>query len=296
MEKKKMFNYISVFLLGLVFVFGFSTALFTSFKTEALFIPSLVTLLYFTLIFVVAQIIKDNSIVDMGWGLGFVIGSWTTLLTTKNPTKLSYFIVIFITVWGLRLTYRIIKRNIGKPEDFRYKAWRVEWGDNVMFIAFFRVFMLQAFINFFVGSASYAIIKYNDFVFKGFSLVLVIIGLLISLIGLFFEVVGDEELRRHMKKKNGKILDTGLWRLTRHPNYFGEIAIWSGLYIAGLSLLVTNSINPVYYIIMILSPVIMSTVLLKVSIPLLENSMEKIDGYSLYKKNTPKIFPFTKKG
>jgi len=296
MEKKKMFAYIGVFLIGFALIFGFSTAGFNNFDKQALFIPFLVTLLYFTIIFIVAQIIKDNSIVDMGWGLGFVIGSWTTLLTTTNPTKLSYFIAIFITVWGLRLSYRIIKRNIGKPEDFRYKAWREEWGNNVMFIAFFRVFMLQCFINFIVGSASYAIIKYNEFIFKGFSLVLVIIGLFISLTGLFFEVVGDEQLRRHMKKKTGGILKTGLWKLTRHPNYFGEIVIWSGLYITGLSLLITKSINPLYYFIMILSPVIMSTVLLKVSTPLLEKSMEKIDGYSLYKKSTPRIFPFTKKG
>ena len=95
--------------------------------------------------------------------MGFVVGSWLTLFVTENPTILSYVIVGFITVRGVRLSVRLLRRNYGKPEDFRYAQWREEWGDKVVIIAFFRVFMVQGIINFVVGSASYTVIKYNQF-------------------------------------------------------------------------------------------------------------------------------------
>jgi steroid 5-alpha reductase family enzyme len=82
--------------------------------------------------------------------------------------------------------------------------------------------------------------------------------------------------------------------VTRHPNYFGEILIWVGLYIAGLSILVAGNIPAVYYVALILSPVIMSTVLIKISAPLLEKNMEKYDGWEDYKKRVPMIFPWGK--
>lgn len=296
MKKNSYISYILVFLLGVTATLAIATQGFQKFGTDALLVPMIVTFGYFALFFIIAQIIKDNSIVDMGWGLGFVIGSWITLLVTKNPTVLSYVIVIFITIWGIRLSARIIKRNIGKPEDFRYAQWRKDWGDRVFFISFFRVFMLQGILNFVVGSASYTIIKFNEFEMNGVSLVLVIIGLVISLTGLTFEVIGDEQLRRHINKKTGLVLDSGLWSITRHPNYFGEISIWSGLYIAGLSMLATSSVNLVYYLILVVSPAVMILVLLKISTPLLEKSMANFSGYTEYKKRTPKIFPFTKKG
>lgn len=94
---------------------------------DGLIVPLIFTFAYFTTIFIIETVIKDNSIVDMNWGLGFVVGSWLTLFVTKEPTILSYIIVGFITIWGIRLSVRLIKRNLGKPEDFRYKQWREEW-------------------------------------------------------------------------------------------------------------------------------------------------------------------------
>ena len=154
--------------------------------------------------------------------------------------------------------------------------------------------MVQGIINFIVGSASYVVIKYNEFVFSGASMVIVALGLLIALIGLFFEVVGDEQLRRHIEKSTKTIMDKGLWSVTRHPNYFGEIAIWVGLYIIGISLFVTTSVSIVYYLVLVISPLLMSTVLIKVSTPLLEKHMSKYDGWAEYAEKVPMIFPFTK--
>lgn len=268
------------------------------FTQLGLVIPLILTFVYFTAIFIYAQILKNNSIVDIGWGMGFVIGSWVTLLTTESPTLLSYLVVAFITVWGVRLSVRLFKRNWGRPEDFRYAQWREEWGKNVVITAFFRVFMIQALINFIVGSAAYSTIRYNTFS-GGIDSIFVYGGLLIALIGLYFEVVGDEQLRKNIEENKRKgtksLIQTGLWSITRHPNYFGEILIWVGLYLVGFTLLFTQAVHPLYYGLLIISPLLMSIVLIKISTPLLEKNMEKYAGWDEYSKRVPMIFPGFKK-
>lgn len=285
---------IIIYGLLLLSAIGLATLGFQAWGTEGLLVPLVITFAYFTSIFVVATVIHNNSIVDIGWGLGFVIGAWSTLLITESPNLLAYLLVGFITLWGLRLSVRLFNRNVGKPEDFRYAQWRKEWGKNVVITAFFRVFMIQGLINFVVGSAAYTIIKFNAFVFEGLQSVLVIVGFGIAVIGLAFEVIGDEQLRRHIQKKTRSLLQTGLWSITRHPNYLGEILIWNGIYISGFSLLLTDSVPLIYYLVLILSPLVMSAVLIKISTPLLEKNMEKYAGWAEYAGRVPMIFPFTK--
>lgn len=290
MSTKRIINYVLLFAAAL----GIATQGFTKIAFDGLLIPFLVILAYFTILFIVAQVVKNNSIVDMHWGLGFVVGSWLTLWVTEDPTFLSYAIVALITFWGLRLSGSLIKRNYGKPEDFRYAQWRKEWGDNVVIIAFFRVFMSQGLINFIVGSAAYSVIRYNDFTFDAPHRFLVYIAFFISLVGLFFEVVGDAQLKRHINEGSGTLLQSGLWSVTRHPNYFGEILIWFGLYATGITLFFTNSVNPFYYIALLISPILMTWVLTSVSTPLLEDNMKKYDGWEEYTKRVPRIFPWAK--
>jgi steroid 5-alpha reductase family enzyme len=285
-----------IVIYGLLFsaAIGLATQGFIAWGNAGLLLPLGITFAYFTAIFIVATIISNNSIVDIGWGLGFVIGAWATLMTTQAPNLLAYILVGFITLWGLRLSIRLFNRNIKKPEDFRYAQWRQEWGKNVIITAFFRVFMIQGLINFVVGSAAYSIIKYNAFELVGLQAILVTIGLGIAVLGLAFEVIGDEQLRQHIQKKTRSLLQTGLWSITRHPNYLGEILIWNGIYIAGFSLVVTNSVPLVYYLVLVLSPLVMSVVLIKISTPLLEKNMEKYAGWAEYAQRVPMIFPFTK--
>lgn len=293
MDKKRLIIYPILFLI----TFAIATVGFREYGTDSLILPYAIVLGSFTVLFVIAQIVKDNSIVDMFWGMGFVIGSLAALLTTESPTLLSYVVTGFIVLWGLRLSARLIRRNWGKPEDFRYANWREEWGKNVVILAFFRVFMVQGIINFTVGSASYMVIKFNDFDLNalGVPSAFVIIGLLLAVTGLFFEVIGDEQLRRHIAKGQKKLLTTGLWSITRHPNYFGEILIWNGLYFVGFAFI--NDQNPLwFYLLLILSPLVMTAVLVKISTPLLEANMAKYEGWSEYTKKVPMIFPGTSKG
>lgn len=290
------FKKVPIYIILLILTFAIATQGFTNLGFDGLLVPLLFTFAYFIGIFIVATIIKVNSIVDIGWGFGFVVGSWLSLLVTENPTFLSYALVMFITIWGLRLSIRLYKRNWGKPEDFRYADWRKEWGKNVVIIAFFRVFMIQGIINFIVGSAAYSVIKYNQFVLGSTEQYFVLIALLIALTGLFFEVVGDEQLRVHINKKTRSLLTTGLWSITRHPNYFGEILIWVGIYLTGITLIYTNSVSPIYYALLVISPLLMSIVLITISTPLLEKNMEKYAGWKEYIQRVPMIFPWGKKG
>jgi len=276
--------------------FAIASIGFQSFGTDSLVLPYAIVLGSFGLLFVIAQVVKDNSIVDMFWGMGFVIGSIASLLTTEAPTLLSYLITGFIVLWGLRLSIRLTRRNFGRPEDFRYKAWRKEWGKNVVIIAFFRVFMVQGIINFTVGAASYIVIKYNQFEFTGLAAVGVIAGLAIALTGFLFEVIGDEQLRRHIAKGKKTLLTSGLWSITRHPNYFGEILIWFGLYLTGVAVLGVDAIPLWYYLLLLVGPLVMTLVLVKVSTPLLERHMKKYEGWDAYVASTPMLVPFGKKG
>jgi steroid 5-alpha reductase family enzyme len=240
----------------------------------------LYTIIYFTTFFIVATIIKNNSIVDIGWGLGYVVVSWLLFFISNEYTITKIIVNILVSLWGLRLFYHILKRNAYQEEDFRYKNWRKSWGKYVIPRAFLQVFMLQGTLQFLIGSATYYI-NINDLSFNNLS----ILGIVIWLIGYYFQVVGDKQLKNHVSNRDnkGKLLDTGLWRYTRHPNYFGESVMWFGIFLyAALNGL------PVYYII---SPLTITVVLYFISTPLLEENMKKYEGWENYKKRTPMFIP-----
>jgi steroid 5-alpha reductase family enzyme len=240
-----------------------------------------VILIFFTLFFIVATLIKNNSIVDIGWGIGFVITSWIVFFVRGDYTITKIIINTMISLWGLRLFYYILKRNIFEKEDFRYANWRKAWGKWVIPRAFLQVFMLQGFLQFLIASPA-IYLNDNNLEFKYLS----IIGILIWIIGYVFEVIGDKQLKDHIKnpEMKGKLLQTGLWKYTRHPNYFGEATMWWGIFIFALIIGV-----PIYYII---SPITITAVLYFISTPLLEKSMAEREEWSEYTKKTPMFLPF----
>ncbi len=254
---------------------------------------AILLIVYFSVFFVIAQIKNNNSLVDIGWGLGFVlIAVYSLVYTLLNPNLVLYpfqvVVTILVILWGLRLFLYIGIRNFKKPEDYRYQQMREKWGNkNSQVQAFFRVFMAQAG---FMAIISLPILSayVSD---KDVSWVFVVIGGVITLTGLFFESVGDYQLRSFLKNPDnkGKIMQKGLWKYTRHPNYFGETLIWWGLFVC----VVTSS----YGFIAVISPAVITYLLLFVSgIPLLEKRYADNPEFQAYKQKTSAFFPwFVKK-
>ncbi len=187
---------------------------------------------FFCAVFLIAQWRRDNSLVDMGWGLGFVLVTGFAFFFAGHFTTRALIALILVGLWGFRLTYHIVRRNWGKPEDFRYAQWRKQWGRWVVPRAFLQVFMLQAL---FLMVIVYPVLLIQSSARPGFG-GWEAAGVLIWGVGFLFEVVGDRQLAQFKRDagNKGKILRTGLWRYSRHPNYFGEATMWWGLFVMAL--------------------------------------------------------------
>lgn len=242
------------------------------------FVSAVIIAVYMSILFIISLLKKDNSIVDIAYGIGFILIVWSV----SNFSTLPQIIVgVCITLWGLRLAIRIFKRNSGKPEDFRYKKWRDTW-KWFKLRSFFQIYVLQGAIIIGISSVSIAV---NSINYSGYTSV-ALIGLAIWMMGFYFEAIGDHELDQFIKNPDnkGKIMDAGLWSLTRHPNYFGEVTMWWGLYIVALSVGAWWSI---------VSPLIITYLLLKVSgIPMLEAKYKDNPLYDAYKRRTNAFFPW----
>lgn len=238
-----------------------------------------------SLLWLISLALKNSSIVDIFWGAGFVLVAWLTFfLTPEGFVGRKVWLIALVTLWGLRLSLYILWRNWGKPEDFRYQTWRKEAGPSWWWQSFFRVFLLQGVIMWLVAtplvaaqvSPSPARLTWLDFVAG-----------VIWLIGFFFEAVGDWQLARFKANpaNKGKVLQTGVWRYTRHPNYFGDAAQWWGFY--GIALAAGGWWT-------IFSPILMTLLLMRVSgVTLLEKTLkEEKPGYREYVESTSEFFPW----
>ena len=244
--------------------------------------------IYMTSVFVLAQFIKNNSIVDIAWGPGFFIIALVQLILKPNPNINDSIISLIVFIWALRLSVHIYFRSRGKQEDFRYAQWRKEWGDKAMINAFVRVFMLQGLIML-VVALPIMLTFYNS---HGSHILFSFAGLLIYVLGLSFESIGDYQLYKFKKNKDnkGKIIQSGLWKFTRHPNYFGEAVLWWGIGIYAIG--IGSSIAA------LTGPLVINLLLVYVSgIPLLEKKYEGNTEWGEYKINTPAFIPLIgKKG
>ncbi len=253
---------------------------FSIFLTLGLVILGLMTLLW-----LVSLILKNASIVDIFWGTGFVVVAWASFFLTPDgflPRK--QLLLLLVTLWGLRLSTHILLRNWGKPEDFRYQAWREQNGASWWWRSFFKVFFLQGVLMWVISTPLLAAqlrplpdrLIWLDF-----------LAVLVWLIGFFFEAVGDYQLTRFRANpaNKGQVLQTGVWRYTRHPNYFGDATQWWAYFLIALA---AGGWWTIF------SPIIMTTLLLRVSgVALLEKSLavEK-PGYKEYVEKTSAFIPW----
>jgi steroid 5-alpha reductase family enzyme len=178
-----------------------------------------------TALWVVSLRIKNASIVDIFWGAGFVMTGWLTFALTEGVDARKWLLMALVTIWGLRLAITIGRRNAGKGEDFRYARWREENGSKWWWVSYFQVFMLQGALMLLISTpllkAQFDPIPSRLTVLDG--LAVVVWG-----VGFFFEAVGDAQLARFKADpaNKGRVLDRGVWRYTRHPNYFGDAMQW----------------------------------------------------------------------
>ncbi len=246
-------------------------------------IAALSVFIYMLIFYLIAQIIKNNSIVDIGWGPGFVVISLVMLIYTGHTGLYNLVVFSATTVWAVRLSIHIMKRNLGKPEDFRYANWREEWGKKEPWIAFYKVFMLQGLVMLIISFP--VIVSFTSFR-ENFSTINYL-GLAVFLFGLVFETTGDLQLSEFKKKKEnkGKIIESGLWKYTRHPNYFGEAVVWWGIYLLCFG-------QGLEYI-TIISPITITLLLRYVSgVPMLEEKYKDREDFRHYARKTPVFIPF----
>ena len=196
-------------------------------------IAALAVLSYMTVLFVVALFKKDNSIVDIGWGPGFILVAALTFFFWRGTTARQLLANGLVCVWALRLAVHIMARNRGRGEDYRYANWRRTWGRWFVPRSFLQIFMLQ---GFFLMIIAIPLILINRPGAGGLRL-LDFTGAAVWTLGFLFEAVGDFQLKAFKADpaNKGRIMDRGLWRVTRHPNYFGEAVMWWGIFLVALS-------------------------------------------------------------
>jgi len=250
---------------------------------HAMFVSAIAILVLMVTMWVVSVIVKNASIVDIVWGLGFVMVAWVVRIAVDGNDARQWLIVALTTIWGLRLAVHLFIRNHGHGEDFRYRAMRKHYGPRFPIISLVTVFLLQG-VMMFVVSLPVQLGQADDTPDIG---VVAYIGVALWLVGMCFETVGDAQLARFKADPDsaGKVMDRGLWRYTRHPNYFGDACVWWGI---GL---VAAETGP--GALGLIGPVVMTYLLVRVSgVTMLEKTIVKRrPGYAEYIATTSAFVP-----
>jgi steroid 5-alpha reductase family enzyme len=251
-----------------------------------LFLANFGTIIFvMVLLWVVSILRRDASIVDLFWGAGFVLIAWLTLLLSRNFSWRALVLLLLVNLWGLRLTGYLTWRNWGKPEDYRYRAMRERQGNLFPLVSLFTVYGLQGLLMWVISwPLQVGIARVTDWNLFATA------GVALFCVGFLFESIGDFQLARFKSKKTnrGQVMNQGLWRYTRHPNYFGDFLVWWGF-----SLIAVQA----EWWWTLVSPLIMSFLLIRVSgVRLLESSLRtRVAGYEDYVRSTSGFFPLPPK-
>ena len=249
---------------------------------QALQIVALVIWIYMTVWFVIGKVLKRNDVADIAWGIGFIVVALVPVFLHGFISNRAMLVTLLVVIWGSRLAYHIFRRNIKKTEDARYVAWRNAWGKYFTIRSYGQIFLLQGLLMILIATPVILVHTYSGVGLTFFD----IIGVLVWITGFYFESQGDKQLRNFIKnpENKGKILNTGLWKYTRHPNYFGEVAQWWGIWIIALSV--------PYSLLGLIGPLTITFLILKVSgVPLLEKNMAANPLFDEYRKTTSMFFP-----
>ncbi|MGD8783441.1 MAG: DUF1295 domain-containing protein [Thioalkalispiraceae bacterium] len=229
--------------------------------------------------------LKDVSIVDSAWSLMFLAAAIVYLVGSGNIEIKNTILIALVTIWALRLSAHLTWRNWGEPEDRRYQDIRKKYSPNFAVKSLFIIFVFQAVLAWIITLPLLAAFT-RPLAGSELASLAFILGVGLWVIGMLFESVGDWQLARFKNDEanKGKVMDQGLWRYTRHPNYFGECLIWWGFYMMALATGAWWSI---------IGPVIITWLLLKFSgVVMLEESItERRPAYREYIKKTNAFIP-----
>lgn len=223
---------------------------------------------------------KRMDVADVAWGLGFVLIGMLTWSQLQAPDLRATVVTACATLWGVRLAWHIGSRTLRKSEDARYAAWRAEWGSTVLWRSFLRVFVLQTVLLVLVALP---LIVVNTESAGGWGW-LDTLGFLVFLAGFGMEAVADRQLAEFLRNPSnkGKVLDTGLWAWSRHPNYVGEVVLWWG--IGGMA------VSAGWWA--LIGPAVITYLILQVSgVPMLERKMVRDPKYATYLNTTSRFIP-----
>jgi len=233
----------------------------------------------------ISVLIRNVSFIDGFWSLGFVLLSWFTAAEVGVHGTAQQVMLALVTLWGLRLSYYLFMRYNRDGEDKRYVSMmRGREGLPRHIYSFFVVFGLQGVLMLIINTPVIDTLLTGNTALTTLSYV----GIALFFVGFYFEVVGDMQLKKFKADPSnaGKVLNTGLWRYTRHPNYFGDACVWWGLWLISANLT------------FIFAPIIMTLLLAKGSgVPILERGLKKTrPGYKDYVENTSAFIPMPPKG
>lgn len=235
------------------------------------------------LLWLVSLVLRDASIVDIYWGLGFVLIAWVAYAVMDSPTARGRIVTLLTTLWGARLATHLAWRNAGHGEDFRYAEMRERHGRRFWLVSLYLVFGLQGLLMWVVSLPVQVAQVQGTGVPLGW---LDALGGGLWAAGVAFEAIGDWQLARFRSdpSNRGRVCDRGLWAWTRHPNYFGDAVMWWGLYCFAASAGARWTA---------VGPVVMTVLLLKISgVAMLERSLRASrPGYAEYVARTSAFFP-----
>jgi steroid 5-alpha reductase family enzyme len=242
------------------------------------------TLAVFLVAWVVSVVRRDTGVADVFWGLGFIAAAVAALMVAEQPLSPRGLLVLALTlIWGVRLAAHIALRNRGRGEDPRYAAWRQDHGASWPLRSLFTVFLFQGALCWVISIPVQASVSGSG---PSFPSITDVVGSVLWLAGFTWEAVADWQLLRFRGNpaNRGRILTTGLWSRSRHPNYFGEMVLWWGFYLIALGVPGGWLTFP--------GPMLLTILLLRVSgVPMTERLMASRPGWSDYARRTPAFWP-----
>ncbi len=249
---------------------------------------ALTAFIFFSSMFLIALIKNDISWIDVGWGLSFFVLTMVLMFKFVRPIgSLQVMCIFLVSAWALRLTWYLLKRNLAKGEDERYTEISKNWKGPKWLNAYFRIFMVQGFLHALIAAPIALIFMLPPANLNWLSA----FAAAVAMFMIVFEALADSHLEifKNLKNKPSQFCRLGVWKHSRHPNYFAEISFWWAIGVMSLQ-------NTDYPFLGFIGPLIITIAILKLSgVPPLEKRFKKREGWEQYKAETRLLLPIPRK-